>query len=101
MLSYAYVTCCVNVPMSEVDDLNEMIWNERDITRATFMRKCGRAARDIFRQLGYEDHPAHGLTSARDFHIRYYSSKFRGKRCYFFRWSAIEYIFQEQEVWAC
>lgn len=51
--------------------------------------------REIECQLGYALHSRRGLTMARDYHVSYHKSRFRGQPCVYFRWSAIEYVFVE------
>jgi len=90
--SYSYFTNCTECYSSK-ELLNQMIETGIDISRRTFMQHCNESARDIFRKLGYADHPSQGLTSAGDYHISYHRSKWGRNRCYYFRWSCIEYIF--------
>lgn len=92
---YEFLQSCVSTPPAQVPELNRMIEEAKDVTRAKFMKHCGESARDIFRQLGYADHPKQGLTSAGDWAINYYKSTWYGKPCYFFTWSCIEHIFTE------
>ena len=88
-----FVTSCVN---STAAAITPMVDQERDITRSTFLKHVDRTElRDIELQLGYAAHPRQGLTMAGDFHVAYYRSKFKGRPCVFFRWSAIEYVFVE------
>jgi hypothetical protein len=90
---YRFSHTCVDTPESDVPELSRMIGEAVDISRGTFMQHCGESAREVFRQLGYAGHPKQGLTAAADFHISYHRDTWYGKRCYFFRWSAIEHIF--------
>ena len=77
--------------------LRVMIDEAKQVTRQTFMRHCGDSARLMFLGLGYAPHPSMGLTSAGDWHISYYRSSWGNRRCYFFTWSAIEFIFVEAQ----
>lgn len=36
-----------------------------------------------------------GLTMAGDYHVTYYKSRFKGRRCVGFDWSRIDHIFGE------
>lgn len=96
MSKYTYYGNCVNWAGRDVPHLSEMIDNAIDITRQTFL---AHADRDDLRQvelgLGYSAHPSKGLTMAGDYHVSYHRSKYKGKRCYFFKWSGIEYVFTE------
>lgn len=88
-----FVTTCVN---STREAITPMVDQEADITRATFLKHVDREElQEIEQQLGYSSHPKQGLTMAGDFHVSYHRSTFRGRRCYFFRWSAIEHVFVE------
>lgn len=92
-MSARFVTTCVN---STREAISPMVDAEQDITRRTFLKHVNRdELADIERHLGYASHPRGGLTMAGDFHVAYYRSTFRGNRCYFFRWSAIEHVFVE------
>ena len=93
---YEYYRNCVETPDEDLQRLNDMIDGAIDIERRTFMRHCGESAKEVFRHLGYADHPSQGLTSAADYHISYHRSKWGGERCYFFKWSAIEFYFLVQ-----
>lgn len=84
--TFTYHTNCVS---SDGRSITEMVDAAREITINTFRRHC--QWRDVAEQLGYD----RDFTMSSDWHISYYRSKFRGKRCYFFKWSAIEYVFLE------
>jgi hypothetical protein len=94
-MSYIFLTDCVGCPRADVPELSRMIQSATDVSRDTFMQHCGKAANEVFKQLGYAKHPSQGLTAAGDWHISYHRDKWYGKRCYFFKWSAIEHIFVE------
>jgi len=99
MRKYRYYKSCVGFSWDEAsrpDGLISMIDNNIEITRRTFLSKVDREELDrISVMLGYSlRHPVKcGLTMRNDYHITYHHSKFRGKRVYYFRHSAIEYIF--------
>lgn len=87
-----FITDCVH---SNGPDITAMVDAAIDITRRTFLRHVDR--NDLERVeggLGYEKDPRKGLTMAADYHVSYHRSKFQGRRCYYFQWSAIEHIFQ-------
>jgi hypothetical protein len=74
--------------------LCDMIRDAVDITRATFLRHVDREQLDeLAQQLGYERYPSRGLTMAQDWHVSYHRSKLHGRTVYFFKHSAIEYVF--------
>jgi hypothetical protein len=91
---------CVDWPEHDVDTddgLIAMIDQAREITRRTFLRHIDPVdLANLSSDLGY-DHAADwrlgGLTMANDWHISYHRSKLHGKRVYYFRHSAIEYVF--------
>ena len=90
-MKYVYETNCVN---STERAIREMIDSNIDITRKTFLQHVDRDSLvDVEMSLGYCQHPKQGMTMAGDWHISYHRSKYRGKPCYYFRHSAIEYIF--------
>lgn len=98
MSEYRYWRCCIQFPTTgpEIDGLNDMIDEHVDVSRRTFMKHVGREElMDMAENLGYSSHPrkGHGLTMAADWSISYHRSKYRGHRVYYFRWSAIEYIY--------
>lgn len=91
---FTYYGRCVSWPLSQVPALIEMVDDARQITRETFRRHVDRADRERLEQrLGYELHPALGLTCAGDYCVSYHSSKLHGRRVYFVTHSAIEYVF--------
>ena len=91
---YHYANSCVTTAPDDVPSLIDMINNERRVSRRTFLQHVDREEMaDIEKQLGYESHSKQGLTMAGDWAVSYHRSKWKGKRCYYFRWSAIEYYF--------
>jgi len=91
-----FVTDCVHAPNGE--DIGSMVDTARRITRHSFLRAVGRrTALQVELRLGYEAHAKRGLTMARDWHVSYARSIYRGRPCWYFTWSAIEYIFQDDE----
>ena len=93
---------CVSWPREDVfvpGGLSEMIENARDVTRQTFLRHVDRDDRqNIEAQLGYAPHCRDSiLTMRRDYHVSYHRSTLHGRRVYFFKHSAIEYVFKGNE----
>jgi len=89
---------CVDWPRDDVHGsggLCDIVAQERDITRRTFLWHVERQDReDVERELGYAPHdPSACLTMARDWHVSYHRSRWHGAAVYFFRHSAIEYVF--------
>lgn len=96
-MTYRYFNCCVSWAPSDVNNdggLSDMIDNATDITRKTFLRHVDQdQMREIESDLGYERHRSRGLTMADDWHVSYHRSKLHENCVYFFRHSAIEYVF--------
>jgi hypothetical protein len=90
-MSFHFHTTCVN---STGPAIREMVEQARDITYRTMMKHCPGLI-DLAVQLGYERHPAQGLTLKNDWHVSYHRSRYQGRPCYYFRWSGIEHIFLE------
>lgn len=90
---------CVDWPEDDVHaegGLIQMIEQAFDITRSTFLSHVDRQDRELIeRQLGYAPHDKDScLTMKRDFHVSYHRSKLHGQTVYFFKHSAIEYVFK-------
>lgn len=92
---FVFMGCCVNLPGPRI---RAMVEDAKEVSRKVFMLHCP-SAREKFRELGYEDDPRKGLTAKNDWHISYHRSRYAGKRCYYFRWSAIEYVFVRQTAY--
>jgi hypothetical protein len=97
-MKYHYWKCCCDFPRSgpKLDGLNDMIQDNIEITRRTFLRHADQEnLAGIARNLGYVDHHRqdHGLTLAGDGYVSYHRSKYRGHRVYYLWQSSIEYIF--------
>lgn len=93
--NFHFVTNCVGCGDGRA--IRDMVDHDRqrDISRRTFLRHVDpEEMRQIEESLGYVVH-GKGLHMASDYHVRYSRSFFRGRPCYYFTWSCIEYIFQE------
>jgi hypothetical protein len=94
---YVYYRCCVSWPPNDVHcegGLCDMINDAIQVSRKTFLKHVqDKSLRETEEQLGYADHPKRGLTMAGDYHVSYHRSKLHGERVYFFKHSAIEYVF--------
>jgi len=88
MRNFTYETCCVN---SDGPSITAMVDAAREIKLGTFRRHCESSRLES--ELGY---CRGGLSLARDWHVTFYKSRFRGRPCYYLRHSAIEYVFTEQ-----
>lgn len=71
-----------------------MLDSSREITRRTFLKYVDRdSMREMELGLGYVAHHKQGLTMAADWAVSYHKGRYKGRRCIFFQWSAIEHIF--------
>lgn len=95
MGEYRYFKSCVDFTGDEVEHLLAMLDSEAEtrVTLATLRRHCGAAVISAWATgHGYELSKRRGLTMAGDYAISYHRSIYRGERCYFIRWSGIEFI---------
>jgi len=96
-MKYFYYNNCVNWDRDYVDSeggLSDMVDNAIDITRSTFVRHVDKDSLAVLeKELGYERFKRRGLTMANDWAVQYYRSKLHGTTVYFFKHSAIEYVF--------
>jgi len=95
-MEYKLYSSCVDWPEDAFckGGLSDMIDNAITITRKTFLKYVNKLElASIAERLGYCWHPSQGLTMAGDWHISYHRSKLHGRRVYYFRYSAIEYVF--------
>lgn len=100
MKTLPFFNNCVNWPREDVHEpggLCDMISEATGITRKTFLRHVSREDREQVEQaLGYAPHcPDAVLTMTRDYHVSYHRSHLHGQRVYFFKHSAIEYVFAQ------
>jgi len=98
-MAYRFYNNCVGWPRNDVHNdggLCDMIQSGRDITRPTFLKHIDKGdLRDLEDSLGYDRHPSKGLTMAGDGYVGYSRGVLHGKRVYFFKHSAIEYVFTQ------
>lgn len=92
MTKMKLVTTCVQVPQAQVQDLHDMMEGAREVSFKTFCRHCD--WQPVAQRLGYAVGGERGLRLGGDYHVRFHRSKWRGKRCYYMVWSAIEHVFQ-------
>jgi hypothetical protein len=97
MKRFVYYSNCVGWPRNDVHKpggLIDMIDNAQDITRHTFVGHVDQKDLQMSeKMLGYATHHTKGLTMAKDWHVSYHKSKLHGHTVYYFRQSAIEYVF--------
>lgn len=71
-----------------------MVDQALDVTYETLQSHC--IGLDQWaKQMGYESTSRVGLTLKDDFAVSYHRSEYNGRRCYYVRHSAIEYIWTE------
>ena len=96
---FRFLCSCVDWPPNDIDTeggLSDMIQDARDITRRTFLLHVDRdELRNVEQSLSYSEHPSQGMTMAGDWHVSYHRSKLHGRTVYYFRHSAIEYVFDK------
>lgn len=87
---FTFETDCVS---SDGESIRAMVDapEQRQITIGTFARHVD--IREAGRMLGYD----RNLPLRRDWHVSYHRSIYRGRRCYYLRWSGIEHIFTRAE----
>lgn len=88
MAKKKFRTTCDN---STAEAITDMVDRARDITFETFARNTD--WQETVRELGYAIGKSLGLHIQNDYAVSFHSSVYRGKKCYFFTWSAIEYVF--------
>lgn len=94
---YRFYSTCVGWPERDVHregGLCDLIDVALEISRRTFLKYVDREEqREIEQGLSYALHPKQGLTMAQDWHVRYFRSRWHGRRVYGFWHSGIEYVF--------
>lgn len=88
-----FVTNCVS---AKGDDIQEMVDQARDITYQTFVRNVDpESLQKVKNAIGYtrELQKNCGITLENDYGVSFHKSKYRGRPCYYFCWSAIEHVF--------
>lgn len=90
-MKYRYKTNCT---VARGQDIQEMVDSSESISRHYFVSKVNKDdLAQLERDMGYASHYTRGLTMAGDWHVSYHRGKFRGRQCYYFNHSSIEYIF--------
>lgn len=89
---YQFWKTCVNFDDYEVPELMDMIDQSVEISYNTLMKNVGaREVASVFPDYSWGS--SKGLTLKRDYHVRYYKSKYDGAPVYFIVHSATEFIF--------
>lgn len=97
MNKFIYAANCVGLDRRDAMELSDCIGRAKEITRKSFLRHVGAKQMDTIEyNLGYAHRNSRtALNMANDYHVSYYAGKMYGRRVYYFKWSAIEYIFTE------
>ncbi len=91
MASRAVLVAQCNDGRASLRELATLEEHDREITFETFARHVD--LRKISEYLGYSFGHQKGLHLRKDYHVRYYVSRFRGQRCWHLDWSSIDHIF--------
>jgi len=99
-MGYQYYTNCAGLTKSQVPALHDMTEQSVDVTYTTFRKAVGGDELDAWAaDHGYDiGNQRGGLRLKSDWHVAYYRSKWKGRRCYYLVWSAYEEIFLSEEV---
>lgn len=90
---WQFVTSCIH---ANGEDITAMVRDATPVTFKTMSRVVGEPFREQQKLLNYDTgRERGGLRMSKDFAVSYWRSKYKGKTCYYFRWSAIEHIFTE------
>lgn len=85
--------CCDG--SATVNELENLYDHDREITYKTFAKHVD--IKELAEYLGYAfGRWERGVRLSKDWHVRFYRSKFRGKVCYHLVWSEIDHIFGER-----
>lgn len=84
MKSFHFHTTCVS---STAEAINDMCGSARQVSVATFRKYC--EWRGVAKSLGY----GRAFPMSKDWHVSYWKSQYKGRPCYYFEHSRIEYVF--------
>ena len=84
---FKYSFNCVGISQNEVCHLHKMIDEAKDIAWETFAKVCDYV--DIESKVIGNN----GIKLKNDWAVSFHSSTYKGKKCYYFRHSSIEYVF--------
>jgi hypothetical protein len=93
MKAFDLTVRCVDVPSHQVHKLEALYDRDRPIQFRTFARHV--YWQQLARQMGYVIGASCGLRLSRDYHVRFYRSRWEGKPCYHMVHSAIDFVFTE------
>jgi len=90
--TYNYVGCCVDL---NGDDISDMVDEADQISWKEFYKYVDREdVEELFHGYGYDwSKRPKGLSLEKDWAVRTFRSKYKGKPCVYIQHSAIEYVF--------
>jgi len=89
---FVFETNCIECPGPDPGKaIRDMVDAAVSIQWKTFAAYC--EWKPVAEFLGYEVGRKTGLHLKDDYAVSFHKSNFRGRPCFYFRWSAIEYIF--------
>lgn len=88
------ITC--TQPGVQVQDLEKMYESGKEITYRTALRHLGRSLLESVFPCYIWDN-GKGLRMRRDWHVKYYRSRYNGQKCIHIVWSAIDHIFTPEQ----
>ena len=88
-MEFRYYNNCINWSNSELESLDNLIDNEKEISYQELIKFVSEEVLDETFPM-YRDCP---LTLEKDWSVRFFKSKLNGEECYMVRHSAIEYVF--------
>ena len=77
-MKYNFWTTCVD---ANGDDIIDMVDDAREITVHTFLKRCS------------VDPLEFGVDLRKDWHVKFYKSKYQGQPCYFMDHSCTEHVY--------
>ena len=82
---------CTGVVLRDIPAFDRMIEEATEIRYQAFAGQCDQI-REWGVDHGYELDARQGLTLKHDHAVCFYRSTYKGERCFFMRWSAIEFV---------
>lgn len=103
MKDFYYLTNCVNCGDGEA--INDMTEHAKQITWQTFLHYCSiEEVKTIFPDYSYrgeylavDGRPSIGFHLKDDWAVSFWSSRYKGQKCYYIEHSGIEYIWTREE----
>lgn len=81
---------CTGIPHRDLPALQSMIEDATEISYQGFTAKC--EIKEWAVDHGYEMDSRQGLTLKHDHAVCFYRSTYKGQKCFFMCWSAIEFV---------